>query len=149
VSCFIGEWLKTIYQLICYEIMSIQKPKSLRPLNLALRFFLELIAIISFGIWGYHQSDIGLRILLAVLLPAGFAVLWGVFAVKGDPSRSGKAIVQTPGVIRLLLELALFGAATWMLLDLDYRRIALVFGIVVVLHYLLSFDRIAWLLKQK
>jgi len=123
--------------------------KSIRSLNLALRFFLELAALASFGIWGFHQSETGLRILLAVLFPAGFAVLWGVFAVRGDPSRSGKTVVQTPGVIRLVLELALFGAATWMLLDLDHSRMALVFGIVVVLHYLLSFDRIAWLLKQK
>jgi hypothetical protein len=36
-----------------------------------------------------------------------------------------------------------------MLLDLDYSRIALVFGITVALHYLLTFDRMAWLLKQK
>jgi len=123
--------------------------KSIRPLNLALRFFLELAALASFGIWGYHQSETGLRIVMAVLLPAGFAVLWGVFAVKGDPSRSGKTIVQTPGVVRLLLELALFGAATWMMQDLDYPRMGLMFGIVIVLHYVLSFDRIAWLLKQK
>ncbi len=118
-------------------------------MNLALRFFLELAAIISFGIWGYNQSEGGLKIILAIFLPLGFALLWGVFAVKDDPSRSGKTVVQTPGILRLLLELALFGTAAWMLLDLDHNRIALVFGLAVVLHYLLSFDRMAWLLKQK
>lgn len=119
------------------------------PLISVVRFLLEVVAIVSFGVWGYHQSDTGLKILLAIFLPLGFAVLWGVFAVKGDPSRSGKTVVQTPGIIRLLLELALFGAAAWMMLDLDYTLVALIFGLAVVIHYFLSFDRIAWLLKQK
>ena len=123
--------------------------KSIRSLNLALRFLLEVAALVCFGIWGYHQSDSGLKIFFAIILPLGFAILWGVFAVRDDPSRSGKTVVQTPGVIRLVLELVLFGAATWMLVDLDHTRIALVFGLAVVLHYLFSLDRIAWLLKQK
>ena len=118
------------------------------PINLLIRFFLELAAIIFFGFWGHSLSQGGVGILLAILFPALFAVLWGVFAVKGDPSRSGKTVVQTPGIIRLLLELGLFGAAAWMMLDLDYTLIALIFGVTVVVHYFLSFDRIAWLLKQ-
>jgi hypothetical protein len=119
------------------------------PVNSAVRLLLEITAIATFGIWGYHQSDTGLKILYAILLPLGFALLWGVFAVKGDPSRSGKTVVQTPGIIRLLLELGLFGAAAWMLLDLDYSLIALIFGLTAAIHYIVSFERIAWLLKQK
>jgi len=122
---------------------------SKHPLNLALRFLLEVIAMVGYGIWGFHQSDTGIRILLAISLPLGFAVFWGVFAVKGDPSRSGKTVIQTPGIVRLLLELGLFGAAAWMMLDLDHPLMALIFGVTVVVHYFLSFDRIAWLLKQK
>jgi len=122
---------------------------SKHPLNNAVRFLLELASIAVFGIWGYHQSDSGFKILLAILLPLGFAVLWGVFAVKDDPSRSGKTIVKTPGIIRLLLELGLFGAAAWMLLDLDYTLLALILGLTVVIHYFVSFERMAWLLKQK
>ena len=76
-------------------------------------------------------------------------MIWGVFAVKDDPSRSGKTVVQTPGILRLLLELGLFGVAAWMMLDLDYSLIALIFGLIVAIHYFVSFDRIAWLLKQK
>jgi hypothetical protein len=122
--------------------------KSTHPINLALRFLLELIAIITYGYWGYSLLEAGTRILLAILFPILFAVLWGVFAVRDDPSRSGKTVVQTPGIIRLLLELGLFGVAAWMLLDLDHTLIALIFGVAVVVHYFLSFDRIAWLLKQ-
>jgi len=122
---------------------------SIHPLNSAVRLLLEITAIVTFGIWGYHQSETGVRILLAILLPLGFAVLWGVFAVRDDPSRSGKTVIQIPGIIRLLLELGLFGAAAWMLLDQNYSLIALIFGLTVSTHYILSYKRIAWLLKQK
>ena len=123
--------------------------KSTHPINLALRFLLELAAIFAFGYWGHSLGVDGMQILLAILFPLLFAVLWGVFAVRGDPSRSGKTVVHTPGIVRLLLELILFGAAAWMMLDLDYSWIALIFGSAVVILYFISFDRIAWLLKQK
>ncbi len=123
--------------------------KSKHPLNQALRFLLELLALFVFGYWGYSLSSGGKSILLAIAFPVLFAALWGVFAVRGDPSRSGKTVVNTPGIIRLFLELMLFGAAVWMFLDLGYSLLALVFGLAVVIHYFLSFDRIAWLLKQK
>jgi hypothetical protein len=123
--------------------------RSKHSINLALRFFLELAGIFIFGFWGHAWAEDGMRIPLAILFPLLFAVLWGVFAVRGDPSRSGKTVVQTPGLIRLLLELGLFGTAAWMLLDLDYSLLALIFGLSVVLHYFISFDRVAWLLNQK
>jgi hypothetical protein len=47
-----------------------------------------------------------------ILIPLLAATAWGVFNVKGDPSRSGKAPVPVPGIVRLLLELAFFGSAT-------------------------------------
>jgi hypothetical protein len=122
---------------------------SKHPLNSAVRLLLEMAAIASFGIWGYHQTETGIRILLAILMPLGFAVVWGVFAVRDDPSRSGKTVVQTPGIIRLLLELGLFGIAAWMFLDQGYSLSAIVFGAVALVHYAFSWDRIAWLIKRK
>ncbi|MCP4309834.1 MAG: YrdB family protein [Bacteroidetes bacterium] len=121
----------------------------MKHVNLALRLLMEVAAIITFGVWGYSLSGSGIRIILAVFFPLLFATLWGVFAVKDDPSRSGKTVVSTPGVIRLFLELALFAAATWMLFNLGYTTSGWVLGGAVVLHYIISFDRIAWLLKQK
>lgn len=134
---------------MCYNIKHTKSPMSKHPLNMAIRFILEVAAIITYGIWGYRQTEGGLRILLAILSPLLFAVLWGVFAVPNDPSRSGKTVVATPGLARLLLELALFGAAVWMLLDLDHFLIALILGLTVTIHYIISYDRLAWLLKQK
>ena len=122
---------------------------SKHPVNLAIRLAMELGAIVTFGYWGYHHRDSWLRILLAILLPLLFVFLWGVFAVRNDPSRSGKTVVATPGLVRLILELTLFACATWMLLNLGYVRIGWIFGAIVLLHYAISYDRIRWLLKQK
>lgn len=121
---------------------------SIQPINHAIRFLLELAAIFTFGYWGFHQTESGARILLAIGLPLLFALLWGVFAVRNDPSRSGKTVVQTPGLIRLILELGLFTAATWMLLDLEWTITAYIFAGIVIIHYVLSYKRIRWMLKQ-
>lgn len=83
-----------------------------------------------------------------VTLPLVLATLWGVFAVPGDPSRSGSTVVAVPGLLRLLLELAVFGAAVTALTWVDAPRAAAIVGGAVVVHYALSWDRIAWLLRQ-
>jgi hypothetical protein len=110
---------------------------------------LEIAALVIFGFWGYHLSDSWTGILWAILLPMLFAAVWGVFAVPDDPSRSGKTVVPTPGVIRLVLELILFAAATCMLIGLGKPLPGWIFGGMLLLHYLLSYDRIAWLLKPR
>lgn len=122
---------------------------SKHPVNLAIRFALEVTAIVSFSVWGLKLLDSWVSIILAILLPLIFALLWGVFAVPNDPSRSGKTVVVTPGPIRLVLELVLFGAAAWMLFDLDFQKPGWIFSALVLIHYVSSYDRIAWLLKQK
>lgn len=118
------------------------------PINLAVRFILELTAIFVYGLWGWRQADGGLRIVLMLLIPIVFATAWGIFNVPGDPSRSGAAPVVVPGIVRLLLELVFFGLACWALYQLDLKTYALIFGAVVILHYLVSYDRISWLLSK-
>ena len=122
---------------------------SQHPINLALRFILELSALVALGISGYRFFEGGLGVLAAVMLPLGFAVTWGVFAVREDPSRSGKTVVATPGPVRLVLELVLFGISAGALLLSGYVLTALIFGIAVIVHYLLSLDRIKWLMHKK
>jgi hypothetical protein len=89
-----------------------------------------------------------LRYLLALGLPLLAAVLWGVFAVPGDRSRSGSAPVPVPGILRLLLELLLFGTAAWCLYDTGQILLANMFGLIVLIHYIISYDRILWLLRN-
>ena len=118
------------------------------PLNLALRFLLELAALAVAGIFGWTVADGWWRLVAAIDFPLTLAVLWGVFAVPGDPSRSGKAIVPIPGILRLLLELVIFGFAAWALFSMDATRLSLLLGGLTILHYALSWDRVAWLRQE-
>lgn len=118
------------------------------PINLAVRFLLEITVLISVGIWGWKQSDGWMRYLLAFSLPILFAVIWGVFAVPDDPSRSGAAPVPTPGFIRLILELCFFSFATWAIYAIGYTKPAMIFGLIVLIHYIISYDRILWLFSH-
>jgi RsiW-degrading membrane proteinase PrsW (M82 family) len=64
------------------------------------------------------------------------------------PSRSGAAPIVTPGLIRLIKKLLFFALATWSLYDVGWIKISLVFSIVVVAHYIVSYDRIMWLMAH-
>lgn len=118
------------------------------PINLAFRFLLELTALAVFGIWGWQLNDGWTRFVLAFVLPVLAAALWGIFAVPNDPSRSGAAPVPVPGFIRLMLELAFFALATYMVYDLGYSLSSTILGAAVVIHYLLSYDRVHWLFQS-
>jgi len=119
------------------------------PLNLGVRVLLELSSLIAFGYWGWTLTESGLRYVLAVFIPLIAAVIWGTFAVLDDPSRSGKAPVPVSGTLRLILELVFFALAAFVLFSIGYQTIAWIISIAVIIHYLLSYDRITWLLKQK
>jgi hypothetical protein len=119
------------------------------PVNLAFRFLLELAALAIFGFWGWEIGEGFARFIFAFGIPVFAAVIWGVFAVPGDPSRSGKAPVPVHGIIRLFIELAIFAVAIWMLFNLGLTLWARLFGAAVVTHYLLSMDRILWLIGKQ
>lgn len=124
---------------------------SQNPLNLGLRFILELVLLYALGLWGWTQHEGLLRYLLAIGLPLLAAILWGTFRIPEDASANGKAPVRVPGWVRLLLEALLFGAATWAFFASGASGAVTagwVFGLVTLLHYLLSYDRIAWMLKH-
>ena len=118
------------------------------PINLALRFLLEMAASLAMGYWGWGQAAGALRYIPALGLPLTAAALWGTFRVPGDASASGDAPVPVPGLVRLLLELALFGFGVWGLLDAGATTWGLLLGGVVLLHYLISYDRVAWLIRH-
>ena len=118
------------------------------PLNLGLRFILEMIALFALAYWGWAQHSGWLRYILTVGLPIAFAVVWGVFAVPNDPSRSGKTVVKTRGWARLFLELGLFCCASLALYDSGFILISFGYSALVIVHYLLSIDRVRWLFKQ-
>ena len=120
---------------------------SSHPINLALRFLLELAALGVMSFWGFAQGGGWARFAFAAIVPLTAASAWGVFAVPGDPSRSGSAPVPLPGSLRLVLEIGFFAFAVWCLFSIHRPALAIALGSITTLHYAVSYDRIRWLVR--
>jgi uncharacterized protein DUF2568 len=87
-----------------------------KPLNLALKFLLELAALAAFGLWGVAVADGLAAVVLSVALPLAVAALWARFAAP-------RARRRLPLRLRAPFELGVFalaalalwgaGAAAW------------------------------------
>ena len=117
--------------------------------NLMVRFLLEILALITFGMWGWRLFSGVVGLAFSIMLPLVMAVIWGVFAVPNDPSRSGKAPIVVSGLVRLVIELALFALSVLLLFDMDYTNFGFIYGLTIIAHYIISYNRVKWLLKQK
>ena len=120
---------------------------SSHPINLAFRFCLELAALLAMALWGFQHHAGVPRYALAFGAPVLAAALWGIFAVPGDPSRSGSAPIPVPGAVRLALEASFFTFAAWGLFVAGKKEPAAILAIAVMAHYAISHDRVAWLLR--
>jgi hypothetical protein len=118
---------------------------SKNPINLALRFFLELGALAAYAAWGWNTGQGWLRFVLAIGVPVIMAACWGTFRIPNDP---GPAPVAVPGWLRLGLELAFFTGACVALFQINAQPYATIFTVLFIGHYLSSFDRIIWMLKK-
>ena len=118
------------------------------PINLGIRFLLEIAMLGAASVWGANFGNGMNSYVFAVGLPLALMIIWGVFAVPNDPSRSGNAPIPISGWIRLILELAIFAFGSWALIDLGYELSGWVLLSITTVHYLVSYDRIAWLIKQ-
>jgi len=121
----------------------------IHPLNLALRFLLELVVLFVSVEWALKAFTQWPRYVWMVLLPVGLAIVWWAFNVEGDPSRSGKTIIPVPGWLRLIIEWLILGLGVWFMYSIDYLLASWLFGALVILHYVLSFNRIIWLIKGR
>jgi len=114
--------------------------------NDVLRFALEVAALFAMGYAGWHLVDDALvSVVLAVVLPLGAAVVWGVFRVDGDPK---VAPVPVPGVVRLCIEVDFFGAAVVLLAVVGQVGAAVILGALVVGHYAWGYRRVQWLVRH-
>ena len=116
------------------------------PLNLAFRFILELAGLFALGYWGFSQHAGIMRWLLGIGAPLLAAVLWGVFRVPNDP---GPAPVAVPGWLRLLLEAVYFACGVLAFYASGKPAWGLIFGLLVAIHYLASYDRVMKLLANQ
>jgi hypothetical protein len=117
------------------------------PINLGLRFALELIALGALAWWGRVSAPGWWGWLLACLTPLLAATLWGVFRFPEDAGRSGKVPVAVPGGLRLALEIAFFSFAVLALWAVGAKIWSLTFAIVVILHYAASWNRLVLMLR--
>lgn len=116
------------------------------PVNLAVRFLLEIAMLIILAIWGWRISGTWTHYIWVIAFPSAAAALWGIFRIQNDPK---PAPVEVPGIIRLLLELGLFTLAAWALYDLGYSQLSWVMAIIVTIHYIVSYDRTWVMLKNQ
>lgn len=118
---------------------------STHPANLALRLALEVAALGALGWSAATAVDGPLGTVAAVAAPLAAAAAWVTFAVRGDPSRSGRAPVPVSGRMRMLVESAVLLPAVAAPALLGRPVPAAVFGAALLVHTALSRDRVLWL----
>jgi hypothetical protein len=115
--------------------------------NLALRFGLELAALAGFGLAAWKLTSGPLRWAAVIVVPLTAAVIWGVFNVVDDPSRSGQAPVEVNGWTRLAIELLILGGGAAAFALAGRSEIAIVFAVLIAVHYATSMSRLQWLVQ--
>ena len=101
-------------------------PRPVVAANLAVRFLLELAALVALAAWGVHAGHSALADLaLGVGTPMVAAVIWGVYAAPKSPRRlHGPALV--------VLQLAVLGAGAAALAAAGHEAGAAIFAVVVM-----------------
>jgi hypothetical protein len=107
--------------------------QKLQTMNLALRFILELCALLAVGYWGFKTgSGFGLKIGFGIGVPLFMAIIWGAF---GAP----KAAVQLSAGLHLFLEFMIFGLPVVALLAAGNPRLAWVYAVIAVINRVLIY----------
>ncbi len=103
----------------------------IKALNLAVRFFLEISALVALGYWGFHAgSTLALKILLGLGISLLAAFLWGVFA-------SPKASIPLKPPLSYLFELIWFGCAVVALSSLGQTILAFILYAIFLINRVL------------
>ena len=107
--------------------------QSMKGLNLAFRFVLEMLVLVAFFLFGWTLPDsLPAQLVLGLGLPAIVVVLWGLFVA---PKASRRLDDPTRLAVELVIwfagALAFGSAVSWIL--------ALLFGLAVLLSLVLMF----------
>jgi hypothetical protein len=101
--------------------------------NVALRFILELCALIAFGYYGFRTgTGRAAQIALGIGVPLIVAVMWIMFGAPG-------AAYELGDPWHLGLEIVFFGGAAVALAAAGRRPLALVFGTLAVINRALMY----------
>jgi hypothetical protein len=123
-------------------------PPAMAGWNLALRFVLELAALVGLGAAAWSSNSGAMRWVLVIAVPLAAATVWGVFNVLNDPSRSGQAPIVVAGWVRVVIELFVLGGGAIAIGIAWSPILGIVFAVLVAVHYLASLNRVRWLLRQ-
>lgn len=82
------------------------------------------------------------------LLPVVTASVWGVFKVDMEPPLNKKALIPVSGIVRLIIEIVVLLFALWCMISFNYL-FAIGYLFLIVSHYLISYDRVIWLLRHR
>ncbi|MCK8098918.1 hypothetical protein C7B63_02245 [Bacillus halotolerans] len=123
---------------------------NLNQTNLLLRFALEIVALISIGVfaWTHFNFNGYLKYVVTLVLLIVVMIIWSVFAVSNDPSRNGQTVIAVNGVTRLVIEFMIFIMAVAALYFSNLKTVSIIFLCLIILHYIFSVERIKWLLNQ-
>lgn len=99
--------------------------------NLALRFILELCALVALGYWGFKAGGTPItKLALGIGAPLLAAVVWGTFLAP-------RAAV--PGPLSLVLELGVFGSAAAALYAAGRPALAWALAVLYVINRVLMY----------
>lgn len=100
----------------------------IKGINVAVRFLLELCALGALGYWGFQTGSTAItKAGLGIGAPLVAAVVWGMMVAP-------QASISTPDVVRLGLELCVFGAAVAALVVSGRSEIAWILAVVYVVN---------------
>ena len=105
--------------------------KAIKAVNLALRFLLELAAVVAVGYWGFHNGGSTVaRVVLGVGSPVLMAVTWGAFVAP-------RSAVSVPRPVKVVLGLAILLLAAVALAAAGQPAIAVAIAAIVVINQVL------------
>lgn len=116
------------------------------PLNLGLRFILEVFGFYALGAYGLAAFDAPWHVVAAIAFPFTAAIIWGVFRVPND---GGEPKVKVHGRLRILIEFLFFSLAIAAFFGRDEYGIAGIYLLVVLMHYIYSHQRLRTLWKNE
>ncbi len=103
----------------------------IKTANVALRFLLELCALVALGCWGLQTGQgLLLKIGLGIGVPLLAVVTWVLFV-------SPNAVVRLPEPVPCVLGLVILGIAAAALAAAGHPSLAIAFGIIVVINAVL------------
>lgn len=123
------------------------RPRAVPAAHLAIRFALELVCWGAIGWWAWERLDGGIIGAVAALAAvAASTSVWGIFKTPGEPT-AGPPVAAVPGWLRLLLELAIYAAASAALWSAWSRAASETLMTALALHVAVTWERHWWLLR--